>query len=92
MSDAFAVMAAGWGVVMAVAPLLQIRRILERRSSADVSLGYLAVLLLGFVLWVGYGLSKTDWALIVPNSVAFIVGVATIVIAFRFREPADREG
>ena len=85
MTDALGVIAATWGVLMAVSPSLQIRRILERRSSSDISISYLAVLQIGFALWVGYGIALGNAALVVPNSVAFLIGVATIVVAFRFR-------
>jgi len=85
MSDTLAVMAATWGVVMALSPALQIRRILQRRSSDDVSLGYLAVLLVGFGLWVAYGFSLPNLALIVPNAVALLVGLVTVVVARRYR-------
>ncbi|HEX8940447.1 MAG TPA: SemiSWEET family transporter [Candidatus Limnocylindrales bacterium] len=88
MSDALAVAAASWGVLMAISPLLQIRRILERRSAADVSIGYLLVLLVGWVVWIAYGVSIANAALIVPNAVALVVGVTTIAVAYRFREPA----
>lgn len=43
-----ALAAATWGVVMALAPLIQLRRMLRRGSSDDVSLGYLVLLLPGF--------------------------------------------
>lgn len=89
MADALGIAAAAWGVLMAISPLLQIRRILDRRSSADVSIGYLAVLQVGFTLWVAYGLSLGNLAIVVPNSVAFAVGVATIGIAIRYRHPAS---
>jgi MtN3 and saliva related transmembrane protein len=85
VTDGLAAVAATWGVLMALSPLLQIRRILERRSSADVSIGYLAVLEVGFLLWIAYGVSLPNAALIVPNTVAFAVGVVTILIAFRYR-------
>ena len=85
MTDVLAVSAAFWGVMMAISPILQIRRMLERRSSADVSLGYLGVLLVGFVLWAGYGLALRNLALIVPNSVALMVGIATVAVAWRYR-------
>jgi MtN3 and saliva related transmembrane protein len=87
VTDALAIAAAAWGVMMAISPLLQIRRMVERGSSADVSIAYLAVLQIGFTLWVGYGWSLGNLAIVVPNSVAFLVGVATILIALRFREP-----
>ena len=89
MSDTLAVLAATWGVVMALSPALQIRRILQRRSSDDVSIGYLAVLLFGFALWIAYGISIPNLALIIPNVVALAVGVATIVVTRRYRTPGS---
>lgn len=86
MSSYLAVSAAAWGVAMAVAPLLQIRSILAHRSARSVSVGYQQVLLGGFVLWLAYGVSIRNFALIVPNSIAIVVCVATIAIAARFRE------
>jgi MtN3 and saliva related transmembrane protein len=85
MAETIAPFAAAYGVLMAVSPVLQIRRMLQTRSSADVSIGYLAVIEFGFGLWVAYGVSLPNWALAVPNSVAFIVGLVTILIALRLR-------
>lgn len=45
LTTLLAVAAASWGVVMALAPLLQLRRMLHRDSSDDVSIGYLVLLL-----------------------------------------------
>jgi MtN3 and saliva related transmembrane protein len=88
VSDTLAVLAASWGVLMAVSPALQIRRIVQRRSSDDVSIAYLGVLLVGFALWIGYGVSLPNLAIIVPNTVALVVGVVTVVVARRYRTPA----
>ena len=88
MSDTLAVIAATTGVVMAAAPALQIRRMFVTRSSDDLSLAYLGVLLVGFVVWISYGISLGNFALIIPNSVALVVTVTTIVIALRFRSAA----
>lgn len=85
MSDTLAVIAATAGIVMATAPVLQIRRMFARRSSDDLSIAYLGVLLVGFVVWISYGISLGNFALIIPNSVALVVTVTTIVIALRFR-------
>jgi len=85
MTDTLGIIAASWGVLMAISPILQIRRILERRSSADLSIGYLSVLQVGFLLWIAYGVSLPNVAIVVPNSVAFTVGVVTILLALRFR-------
>jgi MtN3 and saliva related transmembrane protein len=85
MADALGPVAAAYGVLMAVSPLLQIRRMLQTRSSADVSIGYLAVIEVGFALWVVYGLSLPNLALAIPNGVAVVVGMVTIVIALWLR-------
>jgi uncharacterized protein with PQ loop repeat len=58
---------------------------LERQSSADVSIAYLAVLEFGFLLWVGYGLSLGNPVIALPNSVAAVVGAATILVAWFLR-------
>ncbi len=92
MTDALAALAASWGVLMALSPILQVRRMLARRSSADISIAYLAVLEIGFTLWIAYGIALRNLAIVVPNSVAFMVGGATILIAHRYRRPRDLNG
>jgi MtN3 and saliva related transmembrane protein len=77
--------AGGWAVLMGLAPLLQVRRMLQRRSSADVSVGYLLVLLPGFALWVAYGVALGDRTLVIPNVVAFTVTAGTVGCALRLR-------
>ena len=83
-----AVAAAAWGVLMGVSPVLQIRRMVRRRSSRDVSIGYFSILLVGFGLWISYGIASRNLALIVPNTVALLIGVSTIAIALRLRGSA----
>ena len=73
-----AVAAAAWGVLMGVSPVLQIRRMLRQRSSRDVSIGYFTILLIGFLLWISYGIAARNLALIVPNAVALLIGASTI--------------
>ena len=94
MASVLGLVAAAWGLLMAVAPLLQIRRMIVRRSSEDLSLGYFAVLLPGFALWVAYGWAGADWPLVVPNAVALAVGLCTVLVGWRLRrrEQPPRRG
>jgi MtN3 and saliva related transmembrane protein len=87
-----AVAAATWGVLMGVAPLLQIRRMLRQRSSREVSVGYFGILLVGFVLWIAYGIAAGDAALVVPNSVALLVVLSLVAVALRLRREAAAAG
>ncbi len=77
--------AASWAVVMALSPVLQIRQILRRRSSEGVSVGYFGVLMVGFALWVAYGIARHDLPLVVPNCLAFLVMGCTIAVALAKR-------
>ena len=85
MVNVFAAAAASWGVAMALAPLLQIHKIRRTRSSASVSVAYQEVLLMGFVLWLSYGVAAANLALIIPNAVAALVCAAGIVVTLRYR-------
>lgn len=85
MLDILAGAAASWGVLMAVAPLLQVRRMRQTGSSADLSVGYFAVLQPGFLLWLCYGTAIQNAALIVANSAALAFGIITIALALRLQ-------
>ena len=52
----------------------------EHRSSQSISIGYFVVLLVGFLLWIVYGIAASNLALIVPNMVAAMVISATILV------------
>ena len=85
MESTLALSAAVWAIAMALGPVLQIRRIVDQQSSRGVSIAFFSVLLVGFGLWLAYGIAAGNLALIVPNTVAAIVMTATIGIAIRYR-------
>jgi MtN3 and saliva related transmembrane protein len=55
------------------------------KSSTDLSIAYFCVLIVGFALWLAYGLAIGNAALIVPNSVALVIATATIAVASWYR-------
>jgi MtN3 and saliva related transmembrane protein len=86
----FGFLAGSWAVVMGVSPLLQVRRMRQRQSSADVSIGYLFILFPGFALWIAYGLASSDLALVIPNIVALVICAVTIGYALKLRPVGAR--
>jgi uncharacterized protein with PQ loop repeat len=78
-------LAAIWGVVMGLSPVLQIRRMLRTRSARDVSIGYFLVLIPGFGIWVAYGVASRNLVIMIPNSVAILVSLSVIAVADRLR-------
>ena len=75
--------ASAWGVLMGFSPVLQIRRMLRERSSREVSLGYFSILLAGFLLWISYGIAAGNMWLVVPNSIALLVGFTLVAVALQ---------
>jgi MtN3 and saliva related transmembrane protein len=93
MESALALIAASWAIAMALGPILQIRKIVEHRSSRSISIGYFLVLLVGFFLWSAYGIAASNLVLVVPNAVAAGVISATIIVALRYRQlPGSDKG
>lgn len=91
METSLGIVAATWGVVMAMSPILQIRKIVRQRSSRDVSIGYLTVLVVGFALWIAYGLSIHNATLVIPNIVALLMGLATIGVSLSYGTRRHRQ-
>jgi uncharacterized protein with PQ loop repeat len=85
VSTYLAAAAATWGVAMSFAPLLQIRAIRAHGSSHAVSVGYQQILLVGFLLWLAYGIAIRNVPLMVTNTVSAAVCAATILVVLRFR-------
>ena len=67
--------ASAWGVLMGLSPVLQIRRMLRAHSSREVSITYFAVLLIGFLLWIAYGVSAGLPAGCAPCGSLILIGM-----------------
>ena len=79
-----------WGIFMSFAPILQIRAILRQGDSDSVSAGQWMVWVVGFSLWLSYGIAIGDAPLIVSNAVALAMGATTLTFILRYKsgEPA----
>lgn len=89
-SDVLAVAATFAGLLMAISPIFQIRRIRRTRSSNDVSLLNLGLLCLGFVVWVSYGVSISNWVVAGTNTASLVFMVTTILVALSYRRGGSR--
>ena len=85
LETALGISAATWGIIMGISPVLQIRRMVSRHSAEDVSIGYFAVLMAGFALWIAYGTTIGNLFLVVPNVVALCVTGITIGVARHYQ-------
>ena len=77
--------ATGYGVVAALAALLQLRQMLARRASCDVSARFFAAYVGGYAIWLLYGLSVGSVPLIVVDAVGLLCGGLTLSVALALR-------
>jgi MtN3 and saliva related transmembrane protein len=62
----------------------QVKKALPAGSTNDLSSKTLAVLATGLSLWIGYGVLKSDYVIVVANAIGFAL-VATL-IGFKIRD------
>jgi uncharacterized protein with PQ loop repeat len=77
--------ATAYGVLGAFKTLLQTRQMLARRSSREVSAGFLASYAGGYAIWLAYGLSTGSIPLIVVDTVGLLCGGLTLAVALSLR-------
>jgi MtN3 and saliva related transmembrane protein len=71
-------------VLTSLSSFPQVLKAWPRGSTKDLSLKMLAVLTAGLLLWVGYGLLRADWILVLANSVG--AALTGTVLACKLRD------
>jgi hypothetical protein len=92
MTALLGAVAMAYGMGAAVSSLLQARRMRERGTSADVSLGFLGSYLGGYAIWLAYGLSIGSVPLIAVDALGLVCGGLTLLVAVRLRPAQGSAG
>ncbi|WP_425309942.1 SemiSWEET family transporter [Ammonicoccus fulvus] len=79
-----------WGLVMALAPILQIRLIAREKDASGISVIWICILIVGFLLWLAYGLALKAAPLIITNTVSAVVALALLTTVLVFRRRASQ--
>jgi uncharacterized protein with PQ loop repeat len=79
--------ATAYGVLGALKTLLQTRQMLVRRTSREVSAGFLASYAGGYAVWLAYGLRTGSLPLIVVDTVGLLCAGLTLAVALSLRRP-----
>jgi MtN3 and saliva related transmembrane protein len=98
LAEILAVLTTIWGLVMALAPLLQLRVIIKTRDASGTSATWIGILLIGFLLWLAYGLVNHALPVIIANAASAVIAVVLLVTIAVYRsksvpasvEAADR--
>jgi uncharacterized protein with PQ loop repeat len=79
--------AAASGVLMALSPLLQARRVRIAGDSSEVSAGVFLMMRTNASLWLLYGIGTANAVIVVPNLVALGTTTVTLLALRRYRRP-----
>ena len=74
------------GIVSSVTFLPQVIKIWKTKSAQDLSMMTLFFLILNVSLWLTYGLLKTDFPLIITNSIVLTMILIMVYFKLKFRD------
>ena len=84
--EAFAIKLLGFAAAtcttVAYAP--QFLKVWRTRSTADISLGMLLVMVLGLLLWLLYGLLSGDAPLVVANAITMVLAGGILLMKLKY--------
>jgi MtN3 and saliva related transmembrane protein len=73
-------------VCTAIAAIPQLVKLLKEKKADNISLGMLLILISGLGLWVAYGWLKSDWIIIISNSISLLLNTSVFILAVRFKK------
>lgn len=72
--------------------LPQIKKALKTKNTDDVSIRFLAVLIVGLFLWVIYGLGRTDFVIVIGNFIGASLNIGMLILKVKYSsEPLKEE-
>ncbi len=73
------------GVITTLTFLPQVIKTWKERSAKDVSLWMFIIAATNEVMWIGYGILKDDWVIILTNAVVLILSVTMIGLKLKYK-------
>lgn len=73
------------GTITSITFLPQVIKIWQTKSSKDLSMAMLLLLMLGVILWLAYGLFVMDAAIIYTNSMVLVMSLVMLYFKLRFK-------
>lgn len=76
----------GASICTGIAMLPQLVKIYKEKKPADISFLMMAILMAGLLLWIWYGIEKSDWIIIISNAASFIINCSIVVLNLLYRK------
>lgn len=73
------------GTCTASSLLPQVVKTIKEKKAEEVSLGMLFVLMGGVILWIVYGIKKTDLPIITTNGFSLLVNITMVALRIKYK-------
>jgi MtN3 and saliva related transmembrane protein len=73
------------GAVTTLTFLPQVIKTWKERSAKDVSLWMFIIAAVNEVMWIGYGVLKDDWVIILTNAIVLVMSLTMIYLKLRYK-------
>jgi MtN3 and saliva related transmembrane protein len=64
-------------------------KVIKSRQTKDISLGMYVLTVVGFALWLAYGILEKQWPLVASNSICFML--SGFILLMKVLSPAKKE-
>ena len=86
MKDISLYVGIGAGICTSISLLPQLIKIIRTKEADDISYFMLFILLTGVGGWIVYGVMKTDYPIIITNSVSFMLNLVIIGVSVKYKK------
>ena len=73
-------------IFIATSLIPQLVKLVKEKNAEHLSVVTLIVMVAGSVLWICYGVLKTDNIIIISNSVSLLISSVTLILAIKFKK------
>ena len=73
------------GICTAISLLPQLLKIIREKKANAISYGMLSILMLGLISWIIYGALKTDYPIIITNSVSLMLNILITIFTVKYK-------
>lgn len=74
------------GVCTATSLIPQVVKTIKEKKAEDVSIVMLLVLATGIVLWIVYGIKKSDLPIIATNAFSLLVNITMTILGIKYKK------
>ena len=77
------------GICTAISLFPQLLKIIREKKANAISYGMLSILMLGLISWIIYGSVKSDYPIILTNSVSLILNILIVIFTVKYKTHAS---